>query len=138
MKNYIGDNFLATLERVVAFMEKRKSNYIGLSDLIGGLPIMILPDRLGRNLYKKVVQRAINKNNIVPGLTNMGEIAIDAVTFDYPPDSIWLIAPPYYQPYFLIGLSGYKGILSLSSSVRPSHYDKVTRFLENVISQLSV
>ena len=65
MKNYIGDNFLAALERVVASMEKRKSNYIGLSDLIGGLPIMILPDRLGRNLYKKVVQRAINKNESI-------------------------------------------------------------------------
>jgi len=138
LKNDIGDSFLATLERVVTSMESRKSSYIGLSDLIGSLPIMILPDIWGRNLYKKVVQRAINKNNIAPGFTNMGEIAIDAVTFDHPPDSAWLFAPPYYPPYFLIGLSGYKRTLSLSSVVRPSHNDKVIRFFENVISQLPV
>jgi NRPS condensation-like uncharacterized protein len=136
LKDDIGDSFLATLERVVAFMENRKLSYIGLSDLIGSLPIMILPDVWGRNLYKKVVQRAINKNNIAPGLTNMGEIAIDAVTFDYPPDSAWLFAPPYYSPYFLIGLSGYKRTLSLSSVVRPSHKDKVIQLFENIISQL--
>lgn len=138
LKNYIGNNFPATLERVVAFMEKRKSSYIGLSDLIGGLPILILPDKLGHKLYKKMVQRAIDRGNIAPGLTNMGEIAIDAVTFDRPPDSAWLIAPPYHSPYFLIGLSGYKGTLSLSSVVCPAHKDRVSRFFENVISQLPV
>jgi len=135
LKNCAGDNFLATLEQVVAFMEKRKSSYIGLSDLMGGIPIMILPDKLGHKLYKKVVQQA---GNIAPGLTNMGEIAIDAVTFDYPPDSARVIAPPYYPPYFLIGLSGYKDTLSLSSVVLPSHKDRVIRFLESVISQLPV
>ena len=136
LKNHIGNNFPATLERVVAFMEKRKSSYIGLSDLIGGLPMMIMPDKLGHKLYKKLVQRAIDRGNMAPGLTNMGEIAIDAVTFDYPPDSAWLIAPPYYPPYFLIGLSGYKGTLSLSSFIRPAHKDRVTQFFENVLSQL--
>ena len=136
LKNDPGDSFLDTLERVVAFMERRKSNYIGLSDLIGSLPIMLLPDVWGRKLYKRVVQRAINRNNIAPGLTNMGEIATDAVTFDFPPDSAWLFAPPYHPPYFLIGLSGYKGTLSLSSVVRSSHKDKVIQLFENVISQL--
>jgi len=138
LKNNIGDDFRTTLKRVVMFVEKRKSSYIGLSDLIGSLPIMIMPDRLGQKMYKKVVQRAIDRGNIAPGLTNMGEIEVDAVTLDYPPDSARLIAPPYYPPYFLIGLSGYKGTLSLSSIVRPAHKDRVTRFLENVLSQLPV
>ncbi|MFC1923898.1 hypothetical protein ACFLT3_01515 [Chloroflexota bacterium] len=138
LNNNIGDDFPATLKRVVSFIEKRKSSYIGLSDLIGSLPIMIMPDRLGQRMYKKVVQRAIDRGNIAPGLTNMGEIEVDAVTFDYPPDSAQLIAPPYYPPYFLIGLSGFKGTLSLSSIVRPAHKDRVNRFLENVLSQLPV
>jgi len=138
LKNDPGNSFLATLERVVTFMERRKSNYIGLSDLIGSLPIMLLPDVWGRKLYKRVVQRAINRNNIAPGLTNMGEIATDAVTFDFPPDSAWLFAPPYHPPYFLIGLSEYMGTLSLSSVVHPSHKDKVIQLFENVVSQLPV
>ena len=41
LKDDIGDSFLTTLERVVACMESRKSSYIGLSDLIGSLPVMI-------------------------------------------------------------------------------------------------
>lgn len=138
LKNEVGDDFPATLNRVVAFMEKRKSSYIGLSDLIGGLPLMVLPDKWGAKLYKKVVQRAINRNNIAPGLTNMGDISIDAITFDRPPDSAWLITPPYHPPYFLIGLSGYNGTLSLFSTVRSSHKDRVNRFFENISSQLPV
>ena len=132
LKNDLGDSFLATLERVVTFMQKRKSSWIGMNDLIGSLPIMLLPDKWVSNLYQRMVQRAINKNNIAPGLTNMGEIAVDAITFDSPPDSAWLFAPPYYPPYFLIGLSGYDGTLSLSSVVRPSHKDRVILLFENV------
>lgn len=136
LKNDPGDRFMDTLERVVTFMRKRKSSWIGMGDLIGSLPIMLLPNKLGSKIYQGMVRRAINKNNIAPGLTNMGEIAFDAVKFDSPPDTAWLFAPPYYPPYFLIGLSGYNGTLSLSSAVRPSHKDRAIRLFEEVISQL--
>lgn len=131
-----GDSFLDTLKRVSAIMRRRKSDWIGLSDVVGGLPILLLPDAWGRRLYRGVVQCAVSKNNIAPGLTNMGEIPADAVTFDSPPDSAWLLPPPHHPPYFLIGLSGYDGTLSLSSGVHPSDKNTVTQFLGSVVSQL--
>jgi NRPS condensation-like uncharacterized protein len=136
LRNDPGDSFLDTLERVVTFMQKRKSSWIGMSDVIGRLPILLLPNKWGCKLYQGMVRLAINRNNLAPGWTNMGEIAVDAVKFDSPPDGAWLFAPPYYPPCFFIGLSGYSGALILSSAVRPSYKDRVIQLFENVISQL--
>lgn len=138
LKDNISYNFLATLGRVTDFFEKRKSCYIGLNVLIPGLILGQLPDKSTRKIYNIMTQSLINHNNLPVGFTNMAEIEADFVTFDYPPDSAWLIPPPYYPPNFLFGLSGYKGTLSLTSHVRPSHKESVTQFFENIVSQLPV
>jgi NRPS condensation-like uncharacterized protein len=132
----LGDDFPATLERVATDTKRRKANWIGLSDLMGGLPSVLLPDVWAKSLYQRTLRRVIKKGNLPPGLTNMGPISPQSVTLDTPALQAWLLPPPCLPPYFLTGLSGYRGTLSLSAGVRLHQKDLAERFFDRVLSEL--
>ncbi len=134
--NDLGDDFQATLERVARDTKRRKANWIGLSDLVGGLPSLLLPDDWAKSLYQRTLRRVIRKGNFPPGLTNMGPISPQSVTFDTPALEAWLLPPPCLPPYFLSGLSGYRGTLSLASGVRFHQKDLAEHFFDRVLSEL--
>jgi len=134
--NDLGDDFAATLERVTRDTKRRKKDWIGLSDLMGGLPALLLPDDWAKSLYQRTLRRVIKKGNLPPGLTNMGPISPQSVTFDAPALQAWFLPPPCLPPYFLSGLSGYRGTLSLSAGVHLHQKDVAERFFDRVLSEL--
>jgi len=138
LRTDLGVDFSSTLERVAANTKRRKASWLGLSDWVGGIPLFLLPNDWGKGLYRKILQSAIDKRCGPPIMTNMGPISTECVTFDTPPRNAWLLPPPAYPPWFLCGLAGYEGTLSLSAGVYPYQRDIVEQFFDQILSQLPV
>lgn len=133
----IGHDFAATLQRVCTITMGRKANWIGVNQVIGAFPILLsLPQSLIEGNFHKAGQRLIDKHNLSPAFTNMGEIDRDRVTFDLAPSSAILLTPPTYPPHFAAGISGYAGSLTITAGAYNSQRNVVDQFLDVIISQL--
>ncbi len=133
----IGHDFAATLQRVCTITKGRKANWVGVNQLIGAFPILLsLPQSLLEGNFRKAGQRLIDKHNLSPGFTNMGEIDRDRVTFDVAPSSAILLTPPTYPPHFAAGMSGYAGTLTITAGAYHSQRNVVEQFLDAMVAEL--
>jgi NRPS condensation-like uncharacterized protein len=132
----VGHNFAATVERVCAVMRRRKAGWMGVEGWLGQLPLTMLPYSWRARFYRKVAQRSIDRNNLIPAFTNMGPIDPESVTFDCEPSNARLLPPPAYPPGFESGLSGYADTLTISAGVYPTQKDVVEHFLDAVVAEL--
>ena len=132
----IGHDFAATLQRVCAITKRRKANWIGLSQLVGALPFYSMPQSLLEGGFRRSTQRLIDKHDLMPAFTNMGQIDRHTVTFDKPASSAVLLTPPTYPPHFAAGMSGYAGTLTINAGVYRSQRNVVEQFLDAMVAGL--
>jgi NRPS condensation-like uncharacterized protein len=132
----IGHDFVTRLHRVSNITKRRKANWIGLNTLVGALPLYSMPQSFMERSFRRATQRLIDKHNLMPGFTNMGEIDKDSVTFDKPASSAILLTPPAYPPHFAAGMSGYAGTLTITAGVYRPQRNVVEQFLDAMIAQL--
>ncbi len=112
-----GSNFAETLSRVCAITRRKKSGWIGLSELctvpLAGLtPYTLLVKACDKLLHERIASR-----NYPSGLTNLGLIQPESVFFDGHPATGWILPPVVYPPVLYIGFSGYGNNLTLSAGV---------------------
>jgi NRPS condensation-like uncharacterized protein len=95
-----------------------------------------LPHQWGTKLMQRHIQRLDHQGNTANTFTNLGPIAPETVTFGSKPVMARLLPPPVYPPYFMLGVSGYEGTLTLSSGVYTLQREPVQRFLEAMVNEL--
>jgi len=140
--NRFKDDLMDLLIRITACTQNRKSDYIGLNDYIGGMPIIkILPFQIGLNLFQYVIQRKLRNKNIHNTIiTNMGPIEPESVTYDQPAENAWIIAPVMYPPFFGLGLTGYNNGITLSAGTYPPGItkDNIDQLLELMKNNIAI
>jgi NRPS condensation-like uncharacterized protein len=132
-----GADFAATLDRIGAFMRRRKNNWPGMSSVF----ILLLLNRTSyprlKRFFESWKKKGSEWGNLPNTLTNMGPIEPESVTFDgLRPASAWLLTPPIYPPFFGAGLSGYAGTLTLSAGAPSQALPHIESFFDRLVSEL--
>ncbi|MFH1887268.1 MAG: hypothetical protein ABIM40_11295 [Pseudomonadota bacterium] len=114
-----GRDFGETLSRVKGILDQAKKNYIGLPLLFGGAAsIWPMPFGLKRALIPKLILAGSRRNNHPPAFTNMGALDPELLSFGKPDlEGARLLVPASRPPFFVMGVSGFSGGLSLSAGV---------------------
>lgn len=116
-----------TLRHVVSHTRARKADWLGMSGVLGMVVVFKrLPHVLVRQAVPFAVREAHKRGVMADGLTNLGEIAPEAVTFERPARAARLLVPPADPPVFVAGVSGYAGSLTLSLGFRPGSHQGFT------------
>jgi NRPS condensation-like uncharacterized protein len=132
----LGRDFCATLEKITAITRKRKQNFVGVGALLAVLPIgVLLPHQWAMKLMRRYAQQLNDQGNTANTLTNLGPIPPQAVTFGSKPAVARILPPPVYPPYFLLGVSGYEGTLTLSTGIYTLQKELAERFLEAMLAE---
>ena len=117
----LGDDLAGTLERVVSVTRRSKAHWGGLNAYVGLFPAARVLSHAGlKRLVAAFLDRSVRGRHFPPGLTNMGPLDPAALVFEAPPDHARLLVPPIHPPGLGVGLSGYRGGLSLSAGIYPS------------------
>jgi NRPS condensation-like uncharacterized protein len=133
----LGTNFDSTLQKVTAITQRRKGFFVGIDALLMTLLMLgPLPHHWGTKLMKGHIQQLNKQGNTANTFTNLGPIAPDAVTFGSKPSMARLLPPPVYPPYFMLGVSGYEGTLTLSSGIYTLQKEPAERFMEAMVAEL--
>lgn len=132
-----GTDFSATLERVVAFTRRRKRSGFGLSMYFGPILLASVLDfsRL-KALCAWQIRRGIANHALVPLFTNLGPVDDARLAFDASPQEAWVIVPTGYPPFFGVGMSGYKGSLTLSVGALPTSRATIETVFDRMIEAL--
>jgi NRPS condensation-like uncharacterized protein len=134
----LGQDFAATLERVAAYMKRRKSSWPGLTEVCL-LPIfrrLAYPSLLKcfRFLCNQVSASGMFPNT----LTNMGPIERSEVNFgDLWPAKARLIVPCIAPPFLGVGISGYQDMITLSAGVANFARPQVETFFAAIVEELA-
>lgn len=137
LKTDLGDNFLSTLNRVSSVTKKRKQNYLGVETLLGMLIILsAIPHSLSTRLISRGIRDKINQGNFAPAFTNMGIIDPGKVIFDEKPIEAHLLPPPVYPPWFMLGISSFEGVISLSAGIYSTQSQYVEYLLKTMDTEL--
>ena len=136
--NDLGDTFADTLSRVTAITQKRKANYFGLDAFLYIWPtIRYMPHGLAGRFVRNLMKKEIKHGNLTNALTNMGAINPADMVFDSPSTMAALLPPPLYPPYFLMGVSGYDGALTLSIGGYDDQKSLSKKFLDTMVAELT-
>lgn len=119
----LGVDFPETLKKVSAMTRLKKSQWIGLNILVDLLLQKILPFRWLKKMHRSMFKMIIKNNNTPFLLTNVGKIAAEDSVFDHAPESVELLAPVVYDPFWNTVAYEYNGQLKLSGFV----FDAKTR-----------
>ena len=133
-----GDNFGATLSRVSAITRRKKSGWIGLSELCTVPLAGLAPYAFMVQAGEKLLQERISSRNYPSGLTNLGMIQPESVLFDGHPAMGWILPPVVYPPVLYIGFSGYGNNLTLSAGVPSAAGQSLEEFIEQMLEELPV
>ena len=122
----LGKNFSESLAIVKKDLEYNKSNYFGLGIiLVSGLIWLPFPYIMTRNLNRIIWMRSYRKGTVGPGFTNLGPIDNQVHDFgDAELVSACMTTPGSCPPFFFLGMSGYRGTLTLSSGIYESAISK--------------
>jgi NRPS condensation-like uncharacterized protein len=132
----LGDDFDSTLARVCAATRRRKASWLGLADvwlvpLFNRLPYRWLVKMAGKTIRQKSARKKLPN-----GITNVGPIQPQAVSFGGPPLKAWFLPPVVYPPFFGIHLSGYSGSLTISSGFPQPILPLVEQFFDRLMAEL--
>ena len=134
----LGHDYASTLIKVVTITKKAKADFFGLDPLLLSWLFIRPPYAQVNWLVQYDQKQRAKKGNTANALTNMGPIDPESVTFGVAPVSAFMLPPPAYSPYFAVGMSGYKGTLTLSAGVYPPNVEIAERFLDAMIAELPV
>jgi NRPS condensation-like uncharacterized protein len=132
----LGKDFSTTLDRVASITSIRKQNFLGIDALIGLLPFYIVPHTWATKLTEFYYRQQVNKGNLAHFFTNMGPIDPVAVNFGSRPTEARLLPPVSQPPWFILGISGYEGTLTLSAGVYAVQRDLTERLLDAMVAEL--
>ena len=114
----LGMSLADTIQLVHGRMRERKADCLGLGDcrffMFGGM----LPYPWAVWVFKLLnrFNRFLSGPEVSPGLTNMGEISREQVDFGEAKTEDAFLAPPLvFPPFFVIGLSGFAGSITMSA-----------------------
>ncbi len=118
----LGADLDQTLQRVKQHIDAHKKGDIGLSVMfVDRLLYLPLPYIALRGLMNRIMNAIANTGNLVPVLTNLGPIDEESLDIGgVRPVAAEVLAPPIVPPFFGLGLSGYRGSLTLSCAIYPS------------------
>ena len=132
----LGKNFEETLDLVSGYTRERKKHWRCLSDLS---LFALLKLFSYENMKKAGIKFAdtLRKRGTFPnGLTNVGVIQPEKVNFGMEPLTAWMLVPFMFPPFFITGLSGYKGSLTLSAGIPMNEREIIDNFCESIIGFL--
>jgi NRPS condensation-like uncharacterized protein len=89
-----------------------------------------VPHSFSTRLVSRGVRDKINQGNFDSAFTNMGIIDPETVIFDGRPVEARLLPPPVYPPWFMLGISTFKGVISLSAGIYSDQGEYVEQFLK--------
>jgi NRPS condensation-like uncharacterized protein len=133
----LGKDHSATLDKVTTITRTRKQNFLGIDSLIGLLPFYICPHTWAAKLTEFYYRQQVEKGNLSHFFTNMGPIDPTAVDFGSRPTEARLLPPVSQPPWFILGISGYGGTLTLSAGVYAVQRDLTERLLDAMVAELS-
>jgi NRPS condensation-like uncharacterized protein len=133
-----GDTFGATLSRVSARTRRKKSGWLGLSELCTVPLAGLLPYALLVKACDKLLHARIASRNYPSGLTNLGLIRPESVFFDGQPATGWILPPVVYPPVLYVGFSGYGNNLTLSAGVPCAAGQSMEEFFAQMLEELPV
>lgn len=132
-----GTTFGETVRKVVAFTSRRKKNWIGLNmhtgffNILRGWPYSKL-----KRLFAKRQIVDMKEHAVFPLVTNLGEIDKKRVLFDVAPNAAYLIVPAAFPPYFGVGISGFDGTLTITTTAFPDTEVIVGEFMDMLLEEL--
>ena len=111
-----------TLKKVKAYVDRAKQSDMGLSYMLVDASLgSVTPFFVLRKIMAAVVSRLKASKNFAPALTNLGPVKVELLDFGgFCPAEAEVIVPATGPPFFAIGLSGYKGGLTISAGYYPS------------------
>ena len=133
------EDFEATLSRVRAIMDKRKSSWLGLNTCIStNWIIRPFPYSLLKNIVAKAWTARGASPNTPDLFSNMGDIPAQDLDFDGKPFRAWFSPPGCSLPFLFFSCSGYNGSLTFSAgpAVRKEDASAVDAFFDRIISEL--
>jgi NRPS condensation-like uncharacterized protein len=131
-----GRDFPETLRRVRSTTRRRKASLPGLTEILHGPPMAVMPYRRLVKVFKDVIGVGVRSGNIPNALTNLGNIEPQSVSFDHPPETAHVVCPPIFPPLFGAGLSGYRGTLTLSAGTVESAKGKVEELFDGILEEI--
>jgi NRPS condensation-like uncharacterized protein len=132
----LGRDITATLSRVSSITKRKKSGWIGLSELCTVPLAGLVPYNLLVKACDNLLHERIKSRNYPSGLTNLGLIEPGTVFFDGNPANGWVLPPVVYPPVLYIGFSGYGSNLTLSAGVPCSARQSIERFFKLMLAEL--
>jgi NRPS condensation-like uncharacterized protein len=121
-----GENFEDTLEIVKTTINKLKNDYLGLGFILGSFTFLAPYPYVGKiKIIKKIYKTIVETGKLTPAFTNMGKI--DENLLDFGNTEVLeakLLVPPVYPPAFILGLSGFKNSLTLTTGFFESSINK--------------
>lgn len=114
----LGASLADTIQLIHDRMQERKADCLGLGDcrffMFGG--ILPYPWAVwGFKIFNRL-NRLLSSTEVSPGLTNMGEISREQVDFGEATAVDAFLTPPLvFPPFFVIGLSGFAGSITMSA-----------------------
>jgi len=93
------------------------------------------------NRYLNQLTHLVNIVNNVPFFTfpiftNLGPIEESRLVFDKKPINAWVIVPTGNPPFLGVGMSGYKGTLTLSAGTFKNTRDTVENMFDIMLKEL--
>ncbi len=129
----LGERFGDTLGHVLRATARVKGPYLGLSWDLLGLLLAMGPHGAGRALFARSIRMEIGSGHMPLLVTNMGPID-DALLdrFGPPLRHAFLVCPPIREGVYGLGVSGFRGTLTLSTAASPGTLPTAT--LERVFA----
>lgn len=136
----MGQDLDQATRKVSNKMNALKKDCLGMGVLpVAGLVSGVLPLPLSRSVFKAVSFVLCSRRLMAPSLTNMGRINEKALDFGHAAcEDAFLLAPVVYAPVMGVGISGFRGTLTLSMGYTSPGFDpgQVKAFLKSVVEEL--
>jgi NRPS condensation-like uncharacterized protein len=133
------EEFFKTLERVKEVMNRQKAR----SPLVGayaiGIPFRFMNYPKASAAMQQMTAGRANKGVAMPLLSNFGKLEPERLAFDgSDPTDAYITTPIMFPPYLMLGVTGYRGSLTLTSGYCRDGVgnDSVERILDLVLEEL--
>ncbi len=132
----LGENFEETLSIISADTRRQKKDFYGFHDLIM-LPLakLVTYNRL-KKVLKSFAAFLLTNSNFMNILTNLGLINEAELIFEEKPLLAWILPPAVFPPAFGVGFSGYKGGLTISTSIYDCDREIVQALFQQIEAEL--
>lgn len=133
------ENFSETLGKVRAATSGIKEGMPGLSSVAGMALMATMPLSQAREALSQQIETAKKMKMALPLMTNFGKINADAIRFGAAePVDGHMTAPIMYAPFFSVGVSSYRNVLTLSIGYHTPAVSTsaVSQLLEDMVDEL--